>query len=153
MVFAVFRAPIRFVLACLVLMAVGLTQLLGVSRGFWCLCTSVPKVVQTASCEPASCHESHALRAEVVSVCDVPHSSTEGDHEHHEARESLVSTAVAAAIPLPVPVAHELPPSVLVAPAFEWAIVPAGRESTLAWMGDGSPPTPVLVARTVVRLV
>jgi hypothetical protein len=149
---AVHRASLRFILGCLVMVAMGLSQLLGVSRGFWCLCTSVPKVVQSETCEPAACHavESHAGEEALIPE---HHDPDGGDHQHHEARESLKTTAVATTISLPVPVVYELPPSVLVAAPCEWAFVPSSRATRLFWIRDGSPPMPVLVARTMVRLV
>ena len=134
------------------MVAVGMSQLLGVSRGFWCLCTPVPKVVQTADCAPATCHAGEASCAEPGAAHDEDHPD-EGGHRHHEARESLMTVAVATTVPLPVPVVSELPPSVLVAPPCAWTVVQPGHEARLAWIGDGSPPMPLLVARTVVRRV
>jgi hypothetical protein len=144
--------------------AVGLTQLLGVSRGFWCVCAPVPKLVQAAACEASQCHP-HLDHQDRGGVDAGPSDSSEGldhdhptpsdhDHEHREVRESLRTTAVATSTPVPAPVVQDLPPSLLLLMQWrEMKFTVLQLEARSGWVSDGSPPTPVMVARTMVMLV
>jgi hypothetical protein len=67
-------------------------------------------------------------------------------------REPLVVTGMPPALALPAVVFFELSPAFRL-PDPPLATVGCARGSGLAPPGDGSPPMPLLVARTMVRLV
>lgn len=155
-------ASFRFIFGCLVMVAVGLSHLLGVSRGFWCECTPVPRMVSAVACVASECHPHHDHDGgggedggPGVSPDDHHHAPPcDHGHEHREVREFLRTTAVAAAITLPAPVVHDLPASMLLMmqrSEMRFTVVRPGSRS--GWPSDGSPPMPVWVARTMVMVV
>jgi hypothetical protein len=159
----------RVLFSCLMMVAIGCAQLLGVGRGFWCLCTPEAKIVMVSECEPSVCHEGEACGREVgestvVAGADGTHchdgdescSDTEGsgsDHRHREVRETLQSVAAGLILSMPQPPVSDLPPSVLVAPLASCGGLVWARGIWRSPAPDGSPPAPLLVARTMVRLV
>ena len=158
-------APARLLIACLLMMAMGWAQLLGVGRGYWCECTEVPKRVAGANCAADVCHplSGHAhsdhgspLPAACDSVDGDAHSGCPDapDHpRHQEAREPLVSTAAGTVISLPMPLIFDLPPTVVGSWFSEMVVSMRGRGRLGDWLHDGNPPMPVLVARTMVMRV
>lgn len=75
-------------------------------------------------------------------------------HEHPEVRDDLVTVSAAPALSVLPPEAWDWPPS-LMSPVLghEAATPVAIVRPRSTWLEDGSPPAPLLVARTVVRLV
>ena len=141
------------------MMAVGMVQLQGVSRGFWCLCAPEPVRVDGPDCLVSQCHTADHTPSSAADGCadghgHDPHAPCDQDHQHREVREALRTTAVAASVPVPAPMEHDLPPSLIVSTGLRLiAMAAPARE---AWPGrsrGGGPPTPVLVARTMVMLV
>jgi hypothetical protein len=157
---AVRRTMSRFLFNFLVIAALGMAQLLGVSRGFWCECAPVAKLVEAAACVPSQCHPHldhsdgcHDESAGLAAEHDHGSGPWEHDHRHQEVRELLKSTAIASVTAVPPPVAYDLPPSMLVERHWDFSVVQCERDTRPAWVSDGSPPMPVLVARTMVMLV
>lgn len=165
------------------MVVIGCAQLLGVGRGFWCLCAPEAKIVMVAECEPLVCHEGEACAHEQgeqkvprhddrghndcasEEAADVPcsgdgappedpcGSGDGGDHRHRAAREALKLVGSGTVFSMPPPSVNELPPSVLVAPLEPRAASVCLRSVSSCPFFDGSPPAPLLVARTMVRLV
>jgi len=165
------------------MVAIGCAQLLGVGRGFWCLCAPVAKIVMVSECEPSVCHEGEACAHEQgeqkvprhndpgytdcgpLEAADAPcpgdeappedpcGSDDDGDHRHREVRESLKLVGSGTVFSMPQPSVNDLPPSVWVAPLEPRAASVCLRSVSSRPFFDGSPPAPILVARTMVRLV
>jgi hypothetical protein len=157
-------------LGVLLLMGMGSAQLSGVSRGYWCFCTAEAKVVVEPVCQPEACHDEHADQAEPGEEEDhdddqsrIPIDLSSSDHplpaapcapdrQHREAREGLKSTAVATTIFLPQPLFTDIGPwwPELLRRAGPPMVI---RPSVPPWHTKSNTPTPVAVARAVVRLV
>lgn len=150
-------------LGLIVFSAVGVAQLLGVSRGFLCDCSEVPKLAATAACHASECHPHHDHKdgcadepavaptqdGEAVDSCGHGHGH---EHEHQEVRDVLKVTSASSSLSVPVPVFYDLPPSLQVAASIVVSS-PAARRCRPGRPEDGSPPAPLLVARTVVMRV
>jgi len=154
-------APIRFISGILLMVALGLTQLHGVSHGYWCECAPEPKRVDGPDCVVAGCHSPSEASDEEVRGCqDAGHRDDHSecpcgpDHQHREVRESLRTTAVATAVPVPAPMEYDLPPSLIFSAGVSVAgVPPCGGAVRWHRAGDRRPPPPLRVARTMVMLV
>lgn len=142
------------------MMAVGMVQLQGVSRGFWCVCAPEPVRVDGPDCLVSQCHAADHTPGDSAHGCAESghgHDSNapcDQDHQHHEVREALRTTAVAASVPVPAPMEHDLPPSLIVSAGLR--LIAMAAPACEAWPGGsrcGGPPTPVCAARTMVMLV
>jgi len=140
----------------LTVLSVGAMQVWGVPAGYRCPCTG-DRLVQ-AECGTAVCHpdDTHAdgCRGDLH---DGPETQGGGDskspardgHPHSEVRESPEMTGSFPAVSLPAVMFVEL------SPAFQGPdprVMVAGDEGP-ELPPDGSAPTPLLVARTMVMLV
>jgi hypothetical protein len=155
--------PMALQLKCLLLrlavVAVGMAQVVGVHAGYLCGCTGQRSA--QAECEPMLCHPhqvdlngcASALETEACSEHDTPEpAQNRHDHSHSEIRETLMVTGVPTALTLPPVVFVELPPVFRTWDAVASLTSGGGvKRSQPPW--DGSPPMPLLVARTMVMLV
>jgi hypothetical protein len=135
-------SPARRLLAALAILAVGASQVWGLTRGWVCFHSGEAIVVSAPDCLSAGCHLEDA---------DEDHHPDEENHEHDQLTQAMLGRAF-------LPIALELPSLVefSLPPLFEWkprllfeeVISAPGPPPT----GCG-PPLSVLVARTVVRQV
>ena len=145
-------SPVRYLLAVLAVLGLGISQLLGIHAGYVCHCSGEPSMVQRADCASAGCHSEEEHSDHHHSGHDLPG----GSHEHKEVTGVLLGPAFA---PLSVQI-----PLVAVCPALPGvniAYVPhvacGDSERTVPEYSSGCDPPPegigVLVARTTVLLV
>lgn len=143
----------RNLLVILAVFSVGTLQIFGISKGYLCACTGEETVkadCETVVCHPAVVHadgcggDHHGGHA----GHDAEPSEQEG-HKHSEVRESLETTGATSVVQLPVVVYFVLSPIFQLPEVSSVAFTDAGP----ALLPDGSPPTPLLVARTMVMLV
>lgn len=149
---------LRHLLTLLAVFAVGTMQVCGVPVGYHCACTG--EETAQVDCEKVVCHPdaTHAdgCATDIEEDAEAhddhesePASSTDGGHKHNEVRASLEVTGSTTAVQLPAVV------YVVLSPVFqlpEMSTMIAGASGP-ALPHDGSPPTPLLVARTMVMLV
>lgn len=161
-----FRTTARLMLGLIVFSAMGLAQLLGVSRGFLCDCSDVPKLAAMAACHASECHPHHDHKdgctdelaagpartgeatGELADPCGHGH-----EHEHLEVRDALKVTSGSSSLSVPVPVFYDLPPSLQVAASMLPVSGSLSRRARPGRPEDGSPPVPLMVARTMVMRV
>lgn len=144
------------------LLAVMCAQVFGVQAGFFCDCSGIP--VGEAACE-ASCHpdlsHQHGCSGEMTSTHSDSQQAAPGapdapcghQHRHRELRENLelIMAPLAAAVSSCGPAAF--------LPTFALPELPLHRADPVLPPGTGdppetgSPPMPLLVARTIVMLV
>ena len=151
-------SPIKTLLVCLAILAVGIAQVFGMRTGYFCDCTgqrSVQETCQADDCHPSLAHEDDCGTGVAHSACanhdHGPQSPPADDHKHSEVREALIVTGVPPLLALPTVVFFELPPAFQVpdfAELFGWLT----EIERPAPPGNGSPPVP-LVARPMVMLV
>lgn len=150
----------RTLLICLAVLAVGAVQVFGVQAGYLCGCTgqkSSQVSCQTEMCHPQKDHEDGCGTAtsKQVSAKLGPDGKAPcgNDHKHSEVRESLVVTNFPLVSALPAMVLFDLPPAFQV-PNYSVLVTASltGRECYRP-PEYGSPPMPLLVARTIVMLV
>jgi len=146
-------------LRCLAVLAVGAVQIFGVGIGYICGCTgeqTSQKNCAVEVCHPRTSHGDGCEQDSEIATTGTEgkrHAPVEHDHEHSEVRESVVLTSLPAALSIPPLVLYDLPDAFALPGAnllAQWASVktecPASPE-------NGSPPMPLLVARTMVMLV
>jgi hypothetical protein len=144
---------------CLAIVAVGMGQVFGMRTGFLCDCTgqrSSQESCKADECHPGLAHkDACGTEAALEALADHDHdseSAPQREQEHREIRETLIVTGVPPLLALPAVALVECLPSLQISgclPRLAWltgVAPPAPRE-------DGSPPMPLLVARTMVRLV
>lgn len=146
-------------LRCLAVLAVGAVQIFGVGLGYICGCTGEQTSLKNCAvevCHPRTSHgDGCAQDSEIASVDAEGKNAvpSEHDHEHSEVRESLVLTSLPTAPSVPPLVLYELPEAFALPEATllaQWASV---KMECPAFPENGSPPMPLLVARTMVLLV
>jgi hypothetical protein len=149
---------------CLVLVAPAAAQVFGVITGYWCACSEAPKVVTAAVFDISTCHldDRHADASVECGAgeegANVPCGSGGPlgghSHEHPEVRDDLITVSAAPALSVLPPDCWDWAPS-LMSPILGDAVnaLVATARPRPALIEDGSPPAPLLVARTVVRLV
>lgn len=143
----------RSVLVLATVFSVGGFQVFGIMKGYFCDCTGATSVVvdcEAVVCHPAvvhgdGCggdeHEGHGERDSAPPAHD--------GHKHSEVRETLEVTGLTSGVQVPAVACFVL------SPAFhlpEMSTLISGNEIP-ALPPDGSPPTPLLVARTMVMRV
>lgn len=150
----------RTLLICLAVLAVGAVQVFGVQAGYLCGCTgqkSSQASCLTEVCHPQKGHEggcgtatSKSASAKLGHDDNVPCGN---DHKHSEVRESLVVTNFPSVSALPAVVLFDLPPAFQV-PDYTMLVMASlpGMECPDP-PEYGSPPMPLLVARTIVMRV
>ena len=127
----------------LVVFAISMAQLVGANRGFICDCGEAPVIVQANHC--------HGPHGDDCAAEDSSQPCHEGEdrRDHEQAKEELKSPGSASpSVQIPLPVVAAVIPSALVVPgvASKW-------RSERSVEVRGSPPTSVVVARAVVRLI
>ena len=146
---------LRSLLLTLAMLAVGAAQVLGVQAGYLCECTGQKSTVETChaeSCHPMQAHD-HEADLECTCDCSEENEQTPADHKHQQVHDALVVTGFPPLAQLPALVLSDLPSAFLV-PDFAWL-------STALWQEiecpdppeNGSPPMPLMVARTMVMVV
>ena len=143
----------------LAIVAVGMAQVFGMRTGFLCDCTgqrSSQESCKADECHPGLAHkDACGTEAALEALADHDHdseSAPQREQEHREIRETLIVTGVPPLLALPVVVLVDR------SPFFQMSARPApltrltGIDRPVP-TEDGSPPMPLLVARTVVRLV
>ncbi len=145
----------RNLLVILAVLSVGTLQVFGISKGYLCACTGEETV--KSECETVVCHPAvvHADGCGGDHDRDGGHSNhdseppTQDGHKHSEVRESLETTGATSVVQLPAVVYFILSPAFRLPDVNSVNLTDAGP----ALPPDGSPPTPLLVARTMVMLV
>lgn len=154
-------ALLRSLLVFLAVLSVGTLQVFGIPAGYLCACTganTVEEECETVVCHPDDPHvDGCGTDLEHEGDSEEPHDSEPGaptpdGHKHKEVREALKVTGFPPTVSLPAVVMFVLPP------AFPWAdvsatVMPMAGCDRPGFPRDGSPPTPLLVARTMVMLV
>ncbi|MFN0130374.1 MAG: hypothetical protein ACKV19_27240 [Verrucomicrobiales bacterium] len=154
----------RSVLTCFVLVALAVAQVFGVVKGYWCSCSEAAEVVTAAVCDASICHpgerhvhagsERGAGEEGETDPCGPRRPSDDHSHEHPEVRDDLITGSAAPGLSVLPPDCWDWAPS-LMSPflGHEVEALVATAPPRSVWLEDGSPPTPLLVAQTVVRLV
>jgi hypothetical protein len=135
-------SPVKHLLAALAILALGTSQLLGLARGWVCLCSGEAVMANAPDCSAADCHHDDEPQ---------PGEHDERDHEHDQLTQPLLGRDfVPLALQLPLLVEFEIPP------VFAWkphVFGEAMKPSPAHPLSGCGPPWGVLVARTVVLLV
>jgi hypothetical protein len=141
----VVRKPSTIVraISMLVVFAISMAQLVGANRGFICDCGEAPVIVQASHC--------HGPHGDDCAAEDSSQPCHEGEdrRDHEQAKEDFKGPGGASQpVQIPVPVLAAIVFEDLVAPrvASEW-------RSERSVEVRGSPPTSVVVAKAVVRLI
>lgn len=136
----------KYLFAALAILAMGSSQVMGITRGYVCHCAGEPVMVDAPDCASAGCHEHDHDGG--------THDEKDGDHHHEGLKNSLVSLSFA---PLVVAMPVLVETNVLV--EFFRSVrlhVELAEQHEAMILPDSSgcgPPASVLVARTMVMLV
>ena len=125
--------------------------------GYLCACTG--ETSAQVDCEKIVCHpeathmDGCATDTEGCGDSEPGHGDPARDgHEHNQVRDDLSVTGFPSPVALPALVMYVLPQAFQEAEFSVLVIPERGREGS-GYPDDGSPPTPLLVARTMVMLV
>lgn len=138
--------------AVLAILALGMAQLFGVCQGYLCLCGNEPLAATTSECGPSDLH------TECQSSCwhdEAPAPEAPPSHDcpgHVPSTDALKAQSHCTPLSAPAPLLVELPGP----PACFFPCCLAEVNDHLRVLPDlvrGSPPTPLLVVRCVVRMV
>ena len=139
-------SAVKHLLVALAILAVGTSQMLGIARGYVCLCSAEHLVVDAPDCASAGCHD-HDSQDERHD-----HDTPGAPHEHRQLKQPLLGHSFA-------PLVVTLPPAIecAVLPGVNWVLPPATesnepRPAARVPSGCG-PPASELVADTMVMLV
>ena len=135
----------KYLFAALAILAMGFSQMLGITRGYVCHCPGALEMANGPDCESAGCHDHDD---------DGGHDDSGGDHQHDRLGDSLVSLSFS-------PLAVSLPVLVETDVLLEFhrrvrLYVELAKQHVSLKPPDDSgvgPPAGVLVARTMVMLV
>jgi hypothetical protein len=150
----------RTLLICLTVLAVGAVQAFGVQTGYLCGCTgqkSTQESCRTEVCHPQKSHDdgcgTKSVGASLGKLGLDQKVPCGNDHKHKKIQENLVVTSFPSTPVLPtviffdLPLAFQVPDyTMLVTSSLSGQKCPRPPEY-------GSPPMPLLVARTIVLLI